>query len=104
MRLATIRTAAGHRAVRVDGGAAVETGDPDVRARRLGEGNVARIEHVAIEVDDIEPVREKLRASGVEMQSDVPTYTPAARSYFTRPETSGGVVYQLLDRKVASGS
>ena len=32
MRLATIRTAAGHRAVRVDDGAAVETGDADVRA------------------------------------------------------------------------
>jgi acylpyruvate hydrolase len=32
MRLATIRTATGHRAVRVDGDAAVETGDADVRA------------------------------------------------------------------------
>jgi acylpyruvate hydrolase len=32
MRLATIRTAAGHRAVRVDADAAVETGDADVRA------------------------------------------------------------------------
>ena len=31
MRLATIRTAAGHRAVRVDGERAVETGDADVR-------------------------------------------------------------------------
>ena len=31
MRLATIRTAAGHRAVRVDGDRAVETGDADVR-------------------------------------------------------------------------
>jgi acylpyruvate hydrolase len=32
MRLATIRTATGNRAVRVDAGAAVETGDADVRA------------------------------------------------------------------------
>lgn len=32
MRLATIRTATGHRAVRVDGDRAVETGDADVRA------------------------------------------------------------------------
>ncbi|MFP5021978.1 fumarylacetoacetate hydrolase family protein [Pseudonocardia phyllosphaerae] len=32
MRLATIRTATGHRAVRVDGDAAVETGEADVRA------------------------------------------------------------------------
>jgi acylpyruvate hydrolase len=32
MRLATIRTATGHRAVRLDGDRAVETGDADVRA------------------------------------------------------------------------
>ncbi|MEJ8277330.1 fumarylacetoacetate hydrolase family protein [Pseudonocardia spirodelae] len=32
MRLATIRTATGHRAVRVDGDSAVETGEADVRA------------------------------------------------------------------------
>ncbi len=32
MRLATIRTGAGHRAVRLDGSSAVETGDVDVRA------------------------------------------------------------------------
>ena len=32
MRLATIRTHAGHRAVRIDGERAVETGDADVRA------------------------------------------------------------------------
>jgi acylpyruvate hydrolase len=32
MRLATIRTATGNRAVRVDGGTAIETGDADVRA------------------------------------------------------------------------
>ncbi|MEQ3554461.1 fumarylacetoacetate hydrolase family protein [Pseudonocardia nematodicida] len=32
MRLATIRTATGHRAVRVDGDTAVETGEADVRA------------------------------------------------------------------------
>ncbi|MEV1292576.1 fumarylacetoacetate hydrolase family protein [Pseudonocardia sp. NPDC049635] len=32
MRLATIRTATGHRAVRIDGDSAVETGEADVRA------------------------------------------------------------------------
>jgi methylmalonyl-CoA/ethylmalonyl-CoA epimerase len=91
----------------LDGGTQVELfelGDPDARARRLGEGNVARIEHVAIEVEDIDQVREELRGAGVEMQSDTPTYTSAARSYFTRPETSGGVMYQFLDRKVPPGS
>jgi methylmalonyl-CoA/ethylmalonyl-CoA epimerase len=77
-----------------------ELGDPETRARRLGEGNVGRLEHIAIEVDDIELAREQLRSAGVEMQADRPSISKLARSYFTRPETSGGVVYQLLDRKV----
>jgi len=91
----------------LDGGIQVELfelGDADARARRLGEGNQARIEHVAIEVEDIEQAREELRKAGVEMQADAPMSTALSRSYFTRPETSGGVVYQLLDRKVPPGS
>jgi methylmalonyl-CoA/ethylmalonyl-CoA epimerase len=77
-----------------------ELGDPEARARRLGEGNVGRLEHIAIEVDDVELAREELRSAGVEMQADRPTVSKLARSYFTRPETTGGVVYQLLDRQV----
>jgi methylmalonyl-CoA/ethylmalonyl-CoA epimerase len=78
----------------------IELGEPEARAERLGEGNVGRLEHIAIEVDDVEAVREELRLAGVEMQTDRPGLTPQSRSYFTRPETSGGVVYQFLDRRL----
>jgi catechol 2,3-dioxygenase-like lactoylglutathione lyase family enzyme len=85
------------------GGVQVELfqlGDPEARARRLGEGNVGRLEHIAIEVDDVELARDELRSAGVEMQGDRPALSKMARSYFTRPETTGGVVYQLLDRQL----
>jgi methylmalonyl-CoA/ethylmalonyl-CoA epimerase len=79
----------------------IELGEPQARAERLGDGNVGRLEHIAIEVDDVEVVREELRRAGVEMQTDRPAPTAQSRSYFTRPETSGGVVYQFLDRRLS---
>ena len=91
----------------LDGGSQVEmfqVNDPEMRARRLGEGNQARVEHIAIEVEDIDQARAELEASGVRMQAETPMLTPVARSYFTRPETSGGVIYQLLDRKIQPAS
>ena len=81
----------------------VELGDPAARSRRLGPDAVARIEHIAIEVDDVEAVREELRARGIEMQSDSPSITGTARSYFTRPETTCGIILQFLDRRAAIG-
>jgi methylmalonyl-CoA/ethylmalonyl-CoA epimerase len=78
----------------------VQLGDAQDRLRRLGEGNVARLEHIAIEVDDVRAVREELEGRGVAMQTDEPTVNGPIRSYFTRPETTHGLVFQLFDRKV----
>ena len=78
----------------------IQLGDSEARAQRLGEGNVGRLEHIAIEVDDVEAVRDELRPAGVRMQSEEPRRTSLARSYFSRPETTGGVVYQFLDRRL----
>jgi methylmalonyl-CoA/ethylmalonyl-CoA epimerase len=78
----------------------VELGDPEVRSRRLGPDAVARIEHIAIEVEDVEAAQEELRARGIEMQSDSPSITGTTRSYFTRPETTCGIIFQFLDRHV----
>ena len=73
MRLATIRTAAGHRAVRVDDGAAVETGDADVRAllthpdwRGAGRGcrrAVARARHRRLRPARARPREDHLRGA-----------------------------------------
>jgi methylmalonyl-CoA epimerase len=79
----------------------IQLGDPEARAQRLGEGNVGRLDHIAIEVDDVEAVKEELHPAGVRMQSEQPRRTALSRSYFTRPETTGGVVYQFLDRRLS---
>src|SRR3981081_2929101 len=46
----------------------IELGEPQARAERLGEGNIGRLEHIAIEVDDVEAVREELRRGGGRQQ------------------------------------
>jgi methylmalonyl-CoA/ethylmalonyl-CoA epimerase len=77
----------------------VELGDEEARRRRLGEGVQSRVEHIAIEVDDVEAARDELRTRGVEMQSDTPSISGPTRSFFTRPETSRGIVLQFMDRR-----
>jgi catechol 2,3-dioxygenase-like lactoylglutathione lyase family enzyme len=76
----------------------VELGDDEVRRRRLGVAQ-ARIEHIAIEVDDVEAARDELRRNGIEMQSEAPSLNGPTRSFFTRPETSHGIAFQFLDRR-----
>ena len=77
----------------------VELGDDEARRRRLGVGAQARIEHIAIEVDDVEATRDELRRHGIEMQSETPLVNGPTRSLFTRPETSRGIAFQFLDRR-----
>jgi methylmalonyl-CoA/ethylmalonyl-CoA epimerase len=78
----------------------VELGDAAVRRERLGSGNQARIEHIAIEVEDLELASVVLERMGVEMQTREPVRSGDTRAFFTRPETSRGIVFQVLDRKV----
>ncbi len=77
----------------------IELADEAERAQRLGAGAQARVEHIAIEVDDVEVTRDELRRHGVEMQSATPSLSGPLRSYFTRPETSNGIAFQFLDRR-----
>jgi methylmalonyl-CoA/ethylmalonyl-CoA epimerase len=69
----------------------IEVTDPQLRER-----------HVAIEVDEAFETRDELRELGVEMTEDQPTVSGQARSFFTRPETADGVIYQLFDRRGSS--
>jgi methylmalonyl-CoA/ethylmalonyl-CoA epimerase len=77
----------------------IEIRDPLLREERLGSAS-ARVEHVAVEVDDVSDAVETLQRSGVEMTSSTPSVIGPTRSYFTRPETSDGVIYQVFDRIV----
>jgi methylmalonyl-CoA/ethylmalonyl-CoA epimerase len=77
----------------------IEVTDPSLRAQRLGNGNQARIEHVAIEVDDLEATINALREKGVRTLTPEPWIVGSNRNLFTDPDTSDGVKYQLFDRR-----
>src|SRR6185437_14528001 len=96
MKLATIRTAAGHRAVRVDDGAVVETGDADVRALLTHPDWRARAEaaggpsHTLDTVDyaPLVPAPEKIICVGLnyrdhvlEMGNELPEYPTVFAKY-----------------------
>jgi catechol 2,3-dioxygenase-like lactoylglutathione lyase family enzyme len=75
----------------------IEVHDAEARARRLPEGAAAVIEHIAVEVDDLEAVRDLLRARGVTV-SWPPSPSGAATMIWTDAASSGGVQYQFLVR------
>src|SRR2546430_17066159 len=99
MRLATIRTATGNRAVRVDATAAVETGEADVRA--LLE-RPDRAEHAAaaagpshpldgLDYAPLVPAPEKIISAGLnyrdpalEMGNPLPDYPTGVPTYAPR--------------------
>jgi methylmalonyl-CoA/ethylmalonyl-CoA epimerase len=68
------------------------------RRRRLGDGNRARIEHIAIDVDDITATIESIRGLGVAIDSDAPVPVGPNLNVWTQAETSGGVQYQFVER------
>jgi len=76
----------------------VEFSDPDLVATRLGD-RVAAIDHVALEVEDVEEAARGLGAHGVETVAQDPLELPSGRTHFTKPETSMGVIWQLLELK-----
>ena len=75
----------------------IDVHDPDARARRLPDGAQAAIEHIAVEVDDLEAVRDLLRARGVSVTWP-PFPSGTAMMIWTDAATSGGVQYQFLRR------
>lgn len=75
----------------------IEVHDPEARSRRLPQGAAAVIEHIAVEVDDLEAVRDLLCARGVSV-SWPPFPSGTASMIWTDAATSGGVQYQFLVR------
>jgi methylmalonyl-CoA/ethylmalonyl-CoA epimerase len=76
----------------------IEPTTDEARKSRLGEGNRARIEHIAIEVDSIAKTLEAVRGLGVEITTDDPVPVGPNLNVWTRPETSEGVQYQILEK------
>jgi Glyoxalase-like domain len=75
----------------------IEVHDDEARARRLPDGAEAVIEHIAIEVDDLEAVHRTLTARGVDVTWP-PFPSGDATMIWTDAATSGGVQYQFLRR------
>jgi len=78
--------------------------DSDARRRRIGAGR-ARIEHVAIRVDDLEETSAALRADGVsltgipsvEIEHPLPFRVGSRLNVWTDPDTTGGIIYQFIE-------
>jgi methylmalonyl-CoA/ethylmalonyl-CoA epimerase len=67
---------------------------PQDREVWLGGDNLGRIEHIAIEVDELDPTLAALRELGV--TADPARPGPLGVSARTHPDTTTGIVLQLL--------
>jgi len=75
----------------------IEVHDEAQRLERLGEGNQARIEHIAFDVGDLAKALGALGALGVEPNAP-PRHLPDRSMIWTQPETSGGIMFQFVER------
>jgi catechol 2,3-dioxygenase-like lactoylglutathione lyase family enzyme len=76
----------------------IELLDPSARSRRLG-GSSARIEHVALEVGDVQQTLRALQVFGVRPMAS-PQESAGSLTFWTDPETTQGVSFQFLQRLV----
>lgn len=74
----------------------LEITDPEKRRRRMGGERSAMIEHIGVAVDNLADTVERLRAKGIRTMTDEPVAVGQWRYYFTDPETTDGVIYQLF--------
>jgi catechol 2,3-dioxygenase-like lactoylglutathione lyase family enzyme len=75
----------------------IDVRDQEARRRRLPSNELARIEHIAFEVDDLAEVRSLLEERGIEVTWP-PFPSGTAKMIWTEADTSGGVQYQFLVR------
>jgi len=74
----------------------IQDDDATVRSRRL-EGRTARIEHIAIEVEDLAGTLAALEGLGVRSDSRGVVRVGTRNNVWTEPETSDGVMYQFVE-------
>jgi methylmalonyl-CoA/ethylmalonyl-CoA epimerase len=76
----------------------VEVTDPESRKERLGDGNQARVEHVAIQVENLQEALTSLEKLGVRPTSPEPTRLGNDQHAWTQASTSRGVMYQFIEK------
>lgn len=85
---------------------AFQISDPQSAIRPLESGQRARIDHLAVEVDDMGAVLASLARSGVcpatvgvpDASTAEPMPLAGNLNAWTEPETSDGVIYQLIEK------
>ena len=75
----------------------IEIPDPQARTMRLGDDE-GRVEHIALEVDDIHAWMARLREKGVRFTTEQPVTVRENEAVWTVPETSAGIVWQIFSR------
>jgi methylmalonyl-CoA epimerase len=75
----------------------LEPSDELGRAARLGEERV-RIEHICFRVDDIEQAAANLSERGARWSTEAAVPVGDRMVRFSTPESTGGVIYQLLEQ------
>ena len=76
----------------------IEITHPEARRQRLGEGERARIEHIAVEVGDLQTALARLAALGVRTNAAEPRRIGDSLHMWTVADSTGGVSYQLIER------
>jgi len=79
----------------------IELSHPEARRRRLGDVR-ARIEHIAVEVDNLTDALRALESSGVRTNSAEPLKVGSTLNIWTDPDTCDGVMYQLIEKEQPS--
>ncbi len=82
----------------------IEVGDPEARRRRLGDGKLARIEHIAVEVDDLVASLARLISLGARTTTPEPRRIGNSLHAWTVEETTGGISYQLIEQHPKSAT
>lgn len=80
----------------------IQVGDPEERRQRLGPDATARIDHIAIEVDDVGATLKRLAPLGVRTTTPEPVTRGGTTSVWTIGDTTGGVSYQFMKKAPAS--
>jgi catechol 2,3-dioxygenase-like lactoylglutathione lyase family enzyme len=71
--------------------------DPNANRDRMQGESMARIEHICIEVDDINDTIDEMRAKGLEFTGE-PSTIGANTSVWSKPETSDGYQLQFMQK------
>jgi methylmalonyl-CoA/ethylmalonyl-CoA epimerase len=75
----------------------IQLDDAAANRERLRGERMARIEHIAVEVDDIEATLKELDGRGIEVTSP-PSNVGGNVSVWTKPETSDGYQLQFMQK------